>query len=166
MDIRIISPTEAFQTCYQEYIDELGDEERYPMPMDLDYRNFPALLRTLEDYKYGINLSEGLVPNSTYWLICNNKLAGVANLRHCLNQQLELAGGHIGVGIRPSFRRIGLGALLLAYTIQKAHDKAIRPVKIHCYKDNSASVGMITACGGKLSGTAKINDQTVLHYTV
>ena len=166
MDIRIISPTEAFESCYRQYIDELGEEERYPMPMDLSYQDFPALIQTLEEYKYGINLPDGLVPNSTYWLICNNKLAGVANLRHNLNEQLSHAGGHIGIGIRPRFRGVGLGALLLAYTVEKAHDKSIKPVMVHCYGDNAASVGMITACGGQLDSEIELDNKTVLRYAI
>lgn len=166
MDIRVIPPTEAFQQCYNAYITELGDEERYPMPMDLNHDDFPALIERLNGYSDGIGLPDGLVPNSTFWLICNDTLAGVANLRHYLTPALQHAGGHIGLGIRPGYRGRGLGTLLLAYTVEKARSMNIRPVHIHCHQHNLASVGMITACGGKLHSEEDWQKQKISRYII
>lgn len=164
MDIRIIPPTPAFEQCYRQYIVELGDEERYPMPMDLCHADFAGLIATLESFAAGHNLPAGLVPNSTFWLICNNQLAGVANLRHHLNPALAHAGGHIGIGIRPSFRRLGLGALLLAYTLQQAKDLHIKPVQVHCHADNLSSVALIKSCGGSLDSAEEVDGMLVQRY--
>lgn len=129
---------------------ELGDEERYPFPLDFEHSDFAALLRRLDDFATGRNLPAEFVPASTYWLVQGSDLVGVSNLRHYLNDRIRHNGGHIGLGIRPSYRGRGLGNLLLALTIQEARKKGIAQVHVHCHKGNTASARMIARNGGKL----------------
>ena len=74
----------------------------------------------------------------------------MSNLRHDLTDALRRYGGHIGLGIRPSYQGRGLGTQLLKLTLDAARDRGIRAVHVHCHKDNRASVGMILANGGVL----------------
>lgn len=150
MLFELVQPDLRFQSSYEDYIAELGDEVRYPFPLDFDHRDFAALLRRLEDLAEGRNIPEGFVPSSTFWLVCGDTLAGVANLRHCLNDRIRHCGGHIGLGVRPSFRGQGLGRTLMAMTIEQARMRGIGELHIHCHKDNEASARMIVANGGVL----------------
>ena len=59
-------------------------------------------------------------------------------------------GGHIGVGIRSSFRGRGLCTLLLGLTIAEARQRGLTPIHIHCHKHNTASARMIVGNGGVL----------------
>jgi len=150
MSVELVRPIEKYENSYRAYIAELGDEERYPFPMDFDHRDFPSLLHRLSDFENGRNLPEGFVPSSTYWLVENGELVGVSNLRHFLNERIINAGGHIGLGIRPQARGRGLGILLLSLTIAEARKKGIGELHIHCHKHNTASAKMIIANGGVL----------------
>lgn len=165
-DINIVLPDIAYQQSYCEYIDELGEEERYPFPLDFEHSDFPAMLAKIADFATGRNLPEGYVPSTTYWLIIDGVLAGVSNLRHFLNAGLQEAGGHIGLGIRPSYRGQLWGAYLMQQTIARARQRGIEDVHIHCYADNAASSATIQRCGGVLLDTVSLVNATVARYIV
>ena len=108
-----------------------------------------------------------MVPNTTYWLIHKNQIVACSHLRHTLNESLRHAGGHIGLGVRPSYRGKGLSTYMLNKTLEKARQHNINPVHIHCYADNDASIAMITACNGQLMDSLDLSDaKTVLKYVV
>src|SRR5699024_6384803 len=107
------------------YILELGDEERYPFPLDFDHSNFEELLSKLDKFRKGKDLPDGYVPASTFWLVDRDEILGVSNLRHFLNDRIRHAGGHIGLGIH-----------LLGLTLQQAYALGITEVHIHCHKVN------------------------------
>lgn len=148
--LSLIRPRAAYAQSYRDYIRELGDQERYPFPLDFEHNDFAALLKRLRDCADGIGLPEGFVANSTFWLVDGNELVGVSNLRHELNDGLRAHGGHIGLGVRPSRQGRGLGKLLLALTIREATSLGIDEIHVHCHKGNFASAGMILANGGVL----------------
>ncbi len=150
MSVELILPRPEYEPCYGAYIQELGEEERYPFPLDFDHQDFRDLLSRLNDFSIGVNLPAGFVPSSTYWLIQGGELVGVSNLRHYLNDRIRHHGGHIGLGIRPSYRGRGFGNVLLALTIQEAWKKGITEIHIHCHKSNIASARMIVRNGGEL----------------
>lgn len=154
--MQLVMPSAVYEASYRAYIEELGDEERYPFPLDFDHQNFSALLAKLDDFRQGINLPEGFVASTTFWLVDDQELVGVANLRHELNERIRHAGGHIGLGIRPSRRGKGLGILLLQLTLERARAMGITPIHVHCYKANVASAQMILANHGRL--TSEIDD--------
>jgi predicted acetyltransferase len=146
----LIKPSAKFEASYREYIRELGDEERYPFPLDFDHSDFPSLLHRLGEFEAGKNLPPGYVASSTYWMVEGLEIVGVSNLRHTLNQEIRRRGGHIGLGVRPSRRGCGLGVELMNLTIQQAWKRGIEEVHIHCYKTNPASARIIESNGGVL----------------
>ncbi len=154
MTYELILPRPEYEPSYGAYIRELGSEERYPFPLDFEHGDFAALLSRLGDFADGRNLPAGFVPATTFWLVHGGELVGVSNLRHHLNDRIRLNGGHIGLGVRPSYRGRGLGNLLLALTIQEARKKGIAQVHIHCHKSNVASARMIARNGGVLDSEA------------
>jgi predicted acetyltransferase len=158
MSRSLIRPSPEFEPSYREYIRELGDEERYPFPLDFDHLDFTALLDRLEDLESGRDLPSGYVPSSTYWLVEQQEIVGVSNLRHTLNNELRWCGGHIGLGVRPSRRGRGLGAELMGLTIREAWKRGIEEVHIHCYKSNTASARIIEANGGILHSEIEDGD--------
>jgi predicted acetyltransferase len=143
-------PRPEYERSYGAYIRELGGEVRYPFPLDFEHQDFVALIRRLDDLANGVKLPAGFVPSSTYWLVEGGEILGVSNLRHYLNDRIRHHGGHIGLGVRPSYRGRGLGNLLLALTIQEARKRGIDQIHIHCHKSNFASAKMIARNGGVL----------------
>ena len=166
MEWDLILPQREFESSYRQYIVELGDEERYPMPMDLDHRDFSKLIQTLEDFRHGRNLPIGKVANTTLWLIHQQELVGVSNIRHRLNDELKNAGGHIGLGIRPSYRGKGLGSALLSQTIEFARAFPINHLHIHCHTDNLPSCAMIERNNGKLDSQICFKGERINRYIV
>ncbi len=162
----LITPTIDYEESYKRYIKELGDEERYPYPLDLDHRNFAHLVATLNNYAKGMDLPSHLVANTTFWLIENNEIVACSHLRHTLNEALAFAGGHIGIGVRPSMRKQGIGQKLLQLTIQQAVLLGINQVHIHCYKSNPSSIKLIESVGAKLDSTValKNSEEEVLRF--
>lgn len=162
----LMLPSAALEESYRSYIRELGDEERYPFPLDFDHSDFAAMLRKLNDFQQGVNIPEGFVPSTTYWLIINDELIGVTNIRHYLNERIRHASGHIGLGIRPTARGQGFGHLLMQRSIEKAHALGINPVHIHCYNDNLASAQTIIGNGGVLDSEIEDGGKVVQRYLV
>jgi predicted acetyltransferase len=171
MHLQIIKPSIKYKESYLSYMVELGNEEKYPYPMDLDCSDFPALVQKLNNYSKGVELPDWLVPNTTYWLIKSNEIIGVSHLRHYLNSALLESGGHIGLGVRPSYRGKGIGNKLLNLTIAKAKELDIDDIHIHCHKVNKVSSQMIQSSGGilideiKEDGTDKIIERYIIVNT-
>ncbi len=164
--MHLITPNAEYEASYREYIEELGVEERYPFPLDFDHSNFSILLTKLDNFRMGVDLPAGFVPSTTYWLVDGGEIVGVSNLRHFLNDRIRYAGGHIGLGIKPSKRGKGLSNLLLKLTIAKAVELGIHPIHIHCHKENIASARMIMSNGGKLESEIEEAGEVVQRYLV
>ena len=164
----LVFPSLEYEQSYGAYIVELGDEERYPFPLDFEHYNFVVLLQRLDDFENGVNIPEGFVPSSTFWLVEGGELIGVANLRHFLNERIRHCGGHIGLSIRPSYRGMGLSNVLISLTIQEARKRGIGVLSIHCHKDNKASARMIISNGGVLDSEIEEGEpaKTVQRYVV
>ena len=161
----LVKPHLRFKESYNNYINELADEERYPLTMDFDHTNFDSFLNKLKEYENGESLQEGHVANITYWLVEGSEIIGVSNLRPKLNEQIQYCGGHIGLGIRPSKRGQNFGSRLLELTIQEAWKLGLTELHIHCYKSNLASAKTIQANNGRLHSEIT-QDQVVQRYVV
>lgn len=164
--MQIILPSTEYESSYRDYIRELGDEERYPFPLDFDHADFAELLTKLDQFRNGVSLPEGFVPATTYWLVDGGEILGVSNLRHCLNDRIRHAGGHIGLGVRPSRRGSGLGKYLLQLTLGRAFARGIASVQVHCHKHNEPSVRMIIANGGSLESEIPDGGKVVQRYVI
>ena len=164
--MEFVLPSKTYQQSYREYIEELGDEERYPFPLSFEHEDFDALLAKLDDFASGRNIPEGYVPSTTLWLVEGEQLLGVANLRHYLNARIEESGGHIGLGVRPAYRGKGLGKHLMKLAIETLNGMGVNQVHIHCYKDNLPSARAIVANGGKLHSEIMVESKTVQRYLV
>lgn len=95
----------------------------------------------------------GLVPSSTF--ICvresDNRMVGIIDIRHCLNDYLEKFGGHIGYSIRKSERQQGYAKEMLRLALNYCRDTLqLDKVLITCDDDNIASASTMLANGAVL----------------
>lgn len=150
---QIILPHADYEQSYCDYIEELGNEERYPFVMDFPHLPFANLIQRLDDLSKGLNVPDGAVANITYWLVERGEIIGVANLRPRLTPAIAAIGGHIGLGVRPSWRGKGMSKTLLEATLEKAVEHGLKTVSIHTHTENTSASAMIIACGGKLDST-------------
>lgn len=94
--------------------------------------------------------SKKLVPATTYFTIreSDNKIVGMINFRHYLNDYLKNFGGHIGYGIRPTERRKGYAKIQLYLVLLEAQKMGIDKVMVDCVDTNEGSEKTIKALGG------------------
>ena len=148
--LSLIKPTVKYEKSYRSYIRELGDSERYPFTLDFDFDDFTSLVTRLDNCSLGIDLPDGSVPHTTFWLVENGDIVGVSSLRHRMTDRLKRLGGHIGFGVRPSAQGRGVAKELLRRTLSEAIHLGISEVLVICLKDNIASSRVIRANGGRL----------------
>ena len=125
-------------------------ESVVPWVVAVPYETFEGYVAMFKNAANGVDLTEGYVPHSTFWLVMNDQILGVSNLRHRVTEELLRYGGHIGFGIRPSARRRGYGAELLRATLLEAGKLGLRRLRVTCDRNNAASARTIVSNGGEL----------------
>lgn len=89
----------------------------------------------------GINLKDGLVPQTTFFLWDGDTIVGMFRLRHCLNENLAKGAGHIGYGIKKEYRGKGYATEGLRLTLEKAREIVKEDeIYLSVHKDNPASL--------------------------
>lgn len=94
------------------------------------------------------------VPSTSYWLVLDDTFIGGIAVRHHLNDFLIQYGGHIGYGVRPSFRKQGYGTLMLRLCLSEARKLVDDRVLITCSDSNTGSRKIIESNGGILENVA------------
>lgn len=100
-----------------------------------------VVLPRLINNSKGIDLPEGHVPGTEFFLWEDDKIVGLFRIRHELNDFLREGAGHIGYGIKKEYRGKGYATKGLALTIEKAKE-IIKEDEIYMsvHKDNPASL--------------------------
>lgn len=94
----------------------------------------------------GINLKEGYVPDTYYFLWKDEQIIGLFRIRHYLNDFLKNGPGHIGYGILPEFRNKGYATKGLALAIEKCKkiiSSSEREIYMSCDVHNQASLSVM-----------------------
>ncbi|WP_410513058.1 GNAT family N-acetyltransferase [Paenibacillus sp. BR2-3] len=149
--VRLIRPCielrEQYLAFYEDWIH--SGEEMVPWVIRKDPSDFENMLQFLVDNERGLDLPEGWVPSSTYWLAtADSRVVGAVNIRHRLTEYLLNSGGHIGYGIRPSERQKGYASELLNQSLLKAKRLGIHKALVVCDAINIASEKTIRKNGG------------------
>ena len=127
---------------------------------DGDYAKW---LRCLSDWADGVGIGED-VPQTLYLLKRGDGvILGAVAIRHYLNHTNMTDGGHVGYGVRPSFRGQGYGNLILALALRKLSEMDIGRVLVTCDHDNYASQGVILHNGGVLENQAFDEDGVLVN---
>ena len=89
----------------------------------------------------GIDLPEGKVPETYYFLWDDDEIVGLFKIRHYLNEKLRTGSGHIGYGILPDKRGKGYAKEGLKLAIQICKDLVKEDeLYLAVYKKNPASL--------------------------
>ena len=119
-----------------------------------------------ENTKYKESVIPGFVTAHTFFASDNNKIVGIINARHELNDYLLNFGGHIGHSVRKSERRKGYAKAMLSYTVDFLFSLGLEKVLIICDKKNIASKRTIESCGGILENEVIEESRITLRYWI
>lgn len=130
---------------------ENGFENKYYNVTKEEFKNniIPTLLKNSE----GLELAEGYVPDTYFFLWDNDKIVGLFKIRHYLNDFLKRGPGHVGYGILPDSRGRGYATEGLKLAIEKC--KEIIPeneIYLSVHKDNLVSIKVQEKCGAYIVG--------------
>ncbi len=111
------------------------------------------------DIAHGINLPNGWVSSTEYFLWEDNTIKGLFRLRHHLNDFLREGPGHIGYYIKEEYRHLGYATQGLQLCINKAWE--IIPeneIYMSVQKDNTYSLKV------QLNNGAYIHHEDITNY--
>ena len=117
---------------------------------DMPYEEFLHWLNQNADISNSVNLPDGWVPQTTFWLYCDNTPVGIGRIRHYLNDSLRENGGHIGYAISSSYRGKGYGNEILRLLLTECNNMGISEALVDPYKSNESSTKIVIRNGGKL----------------
>jgi predicted acetyltransferase len=146
-ELSVDDDLDVFEMIKEIGLGENGFTTNFP---EHNFKEFKASLPGLIEKSKGINLPEGYVPQTIYWLYVDDKPVAYGKLRHKLNEKLMEYGGHIGYIVRPSERSKGYGKLFLYELMRAAKDKGIDKLLITCDEVNARSRKVIERNNGKL----------------
>lgn len=140
---------------YLKYLQDIVDEEEImvaPAPKDIDETTYSEWLKTKADTAKGINMPEGYISCTTYWVMLDDEIIGLANIKHYLNDFLRKKGGHLGLSLAKDYRGKGIGYKASKLLIEKARDEfGIGNILLTNEPDNVASRKLFAKLGAELS---------------
>ncbi|AIQ55681.1 GNAT family N-acetyltransferase [Paenibacillus borealis] len=149
--VTLVEPTETLREPYMAFYEEwkASGEPIVPWVVEIDPADFAGMIQSLREYADGVNIKDGWVSSSTFWLVTTgDRVVGAVNIRHRLTETLIRTGGHIGYGVVPSERRQGYASELLKQALLKAGELGIEKALVVCDAVNTASERTIRKNGG------------------
>lgn len=150
-ELRLSVPHVRYKESFLEAMGEAedaGEDTELPVSTDLIGEDFAGFVDRL--LHFNANPVGTFVPQSPFWITLGDVYVGRLDIRHRLNDNLRLFGGHIGYDIRPSMRRRGYGTRALQLGLIEARKLHIDRVLVTCSEHNIASRKIIEANGGVL----------------
>jgi predicted acetyltransferase/predicted lactoylglutathione lyase len=115
---------------------------------------WPVYLARLENLRLGVDVPKGWVPATFLVAEVDGQVVGRISIRHQLNVYLAEVAGHIGIGVRPDFRRRGYATAILRQSLSVAAATGLVRVLVTCDASNVGAINAIEDCGGALENVA------------
>lgn len=169
-ELVLVKPSEDYLEQIYEYRQEFLDNDD-SMDGTSSLRRFENIEEWLQWVAKNENdetCANDFVPSSQFLTIrkLDNKVVGMVNIRHRLNEHLLNFGGHIGYSIRKSERRKGYAKEQLRLALLEAKNLDINKVLITCDKDNFPSRNTILSANGILENEIKDEDEIIQRYWI
>jgi len=125
-------------------------EEGWGLMDSMTREEFPKYLEGKYNEDLGVDLKNGRVPQTTYWLYVDGIPCGMILIRRRINESLLKRGGHIGYYIKKDHRRKGYGKKMLSLCLDFLRKEGLERVLITCNVDNVGSQKIIEGNNGIL----------------
>ena len=142
MRIELVYPSKNLKEQIIDFRNEFyqNNEMHIPGGAKLDMiENIDEWIKYVQDLEKGIT-SDGFVSSTVLLGVVNEKIVGIIDLRHRLNDWLKKnGGGNIGYAVRPSERRKGYASEMVKQSLEFYKKNNVEFVEISCDYDNIAS---------------------------
>lgn len=149
MDLKLVVPDKKYLSSVKDAIAEYKvapskfEIQAVSKMVAAEYNDFTDYFENCKREDLGINLKQGRVAHTTFWLVDNDIYIGTFNLRHSLTPALERVGGHIAYQIRPSKYHQGYACAGLQLCLEEAKKRGLEKVLITCDSTNIASYNLL-----------------------
>ncbi|MDA3730459.1 GNAT family N-acetyltransferase [Niameybacter massiliensis] len=167
--LRLVLPSLADKERVMDYREEfIRNNERMDGCATLREANtFEEWYQVFQDTLKEETVRPGFVPATTYLAVDGDeKLIGMIDIRHRLNEYLLNYGGHIGYSVRKSERRQGYATEMLGLALEKCVELGIKEVLVTCNKENVASAKTILSNGGRLEDERSEEEVCIQRYWI
>lgn len=146
-ELYLIEPNKEYQKSFESYAlaYKIIHDELYYCIYQQALENFNDYITILQNYANGVDLPQGDVATSNFWLITQNEVVGVVRVRH----EESGTAGHIGYDISPAYRNNGYGNTILKLALVKAKELGLTEIVVTCNVDNAASRKIIENSNGR-----------------
>lgn len=151
--IKLVFPTEEYKNQVLDFLQEFFDNNEFEIAGDAGLDNIKDFDVWLE--KIRADLTKGIKEkdkvSATLFLAIrkeDEKIVGIIQIRHTLNEYLLNFGGHIGDSVRPSERKKGYATEMIRLSLEECRKMNIERVLMTCDKENIASRKSIQNNGG------------------
>ena len=158
-DLILMRPTMAFgdqiMAYRQEFLDA-GDSMDGCGPLR-KFEDASEYVKICEAYEDPETVPSHLVPATQFLFIrkADDRLVGMIQVRHSMNEYLEKYAGHIGYSVRPSDRKKGYAKAMLKMVLPFCNTLGLHKIMISCIDGNIASKKTILANGGVYEKTVR-----------
>ena len=98
--------------------------------------------------KEGIDLPEGVIPTTSYWVMCGDIPIGYSTLKHYVD--LEKPGGHFGCCLKKDYQNKGIGKVVAELLSKIAFEEyEIEEVVFTAKKENEQSKNSLKNIGAE-----------------
>lgn len=151
MRLELVYPSKNLKEQIIDFRNEFyqNNEMHIPGGAKLDMiENIDEWIKYVQDLEKGMT-SDGFVSSTVLLGVVNEKIVGIIDLRHRLNDWLKKnGGGNIGYAVRPSERRKGYASEMVKQALEFYKKNNIEFVEISCDYDNIASKNTILKNNG------------------
>lgn len=165
-ELVLLEPSSVYYDQIKEYRQEFleaGDSMDGTSSLR-EYDNPSDWMEHIKIYSNQETIPEGKVPSTLFLCVRknDNKLLGMIDIRHELNEYLYNYSGNIGYSIRPSERRNGYAKEMLRLALPYCRDNlGLSKVMISCDVGNEGSRKTILANGGVYENTLHEPDEDI-----
>ncbi len=136
--------------------------------LDSNINNYENWLASLSGKEKGVRTDGLYGSDTTYFAVrtSDDKIVGMVNIRHELNDYLFNYGGHVGNCVRPTERRKGYGTEILYLGAKKCLELGINKILITVSTKNIGSIKAIENNLGVLDNCIEKDSEKLFRYWI